>query len=398
MSSMNRVANTFVAWGAFDLSKPRVRLLLAEITQIGLLERQINIPVWDRITDKTTAGIKRIFLALVRLAFLYPVALAKLLRTSRRSDILLPYPAVPDIFIVWPFAKVRGQAIIFDAFLPLHDTIVRDRQLLSERRMSAKLLWFFERAALRLADVIVVDTDQHGDFFSNEFGINRSKFVTILVGAEEIFHRYETPNQDIYKRYNLPTDLPLILFYGQLIPLHGIEVILDAVSRTQDGAFHWVLVGSGQNEPLLREFFSSVRPNATWLPWVNYTDLPSLISEAAFALGIFGTSEKAARVLPNKLFQVLAVGKPIITRTSPAAEQLAMRFPDLVITIPAGNGQALAEMVVDTLQAKPSVRRLSETELEHLSPRKGVKYLIDCLSDQGRSEINQPRRRKARFD
>src|SRR5207249_4728954 len=84
------------------------------------------------------------------------------------------------------------------------------------------------------------------------------------------------------------------------IPLHGFETILEAARRAPEIAFR--VVGSGQLEPLL-----AARPeNVEWTPWVDYEQLPGELQRCGCALGIFGTSDKAARVIPNKVFQALA--------------------------------------------------------------------------------------------
>src|SRR5947208_906821 len=106
------------------------------------------------------------------------------------------------------------------------------------------------------------------------------------------------------------------LFVGKLIPLHGVETILAAARAAPELRLR--LVGSGQLEALLDE-----RPaNVDWIHWVEYERLPDELHRAGCALGIFGTSDKAERVIPNKAFQALACGTPLVTADTPAAREL----------------------------------------------------------------------------
>ena len=50
-------------------------------------------------------------------------------------------------------------------------------------------------------------------------------------------------------------------------------------------------------------------------------ELPALIASADVALGIFGRTEKARRVVPHKVFQSLGMRKPVITARTPAVEE-----------------------------------------------------------------------------
>jgi len=371
-----------IAWGSYDESKPRVRLLLAELRARGVLQAEINMPVWSAIRDKAVAGSGRIMKALLRLIASYPRALVRLARQPGQGVVLLPYPAIPDIFAAWPIARFRGHRIAIDAFISLYDTMVSDRRMLRPDGIRASLIWGIEWLALRLADIIIVDTDQSGDFYAREFGIPRDRLHTVLVGAEDAFWNIRgapPPPDEALAPLAVGQDLPTVLFYGQLIPLHGLDTILDAVRRPAEEPFQWLLIGRGQEEPKLREFLDKrVSAKVTWLPWVDYEKLPAVIAAANVALGIFGTSDKAARVVPNKVFQVLATGTPLITRDSPAVRELAQEFPEAIRTVPAGDGAALARAVCAAIGVER--RPVSWEAQAELGPSIGVQVLLAGLN------------------
>jgi glycosyltransferase involved in cell wall biosynthesis len=370
-----------IAWGSYDDSKPRVRLLLDALARRGALAAQIRIAAWQDIEDKSVAGRARLLKVLLRLALSYPLALLRLLRQPRGSTVLLPYPGTPDVFLAAPIARLRGHRLVLDAFLPIHDTIVGDRAMVDAGSWIARAIWAVERMGLRLADVILVDTDQHGDFFASEFGLERDRFVTVLVGAEPLFAS-PPRNTSLAELPDLPTDRPLVLFYGQLIPLHGLPAILEAIELTRDDPFHWVVVGRGQEEPKLKAALEDRGggSNATWIPWVDYEVLPSLIARAHVCLGVFGASDKAGRVIPNKVFQALFAGKPVITRSSPAIDALAQRFPNALITVPAEDSAALADAVRRIARERHRGRSLPKPARHELGPDRGVDMLLERLS------------------
>jgi glycosyltransferase involved in cell wall biosynthesis len=77
------------------------------------------------------------------------------------------------------------------------------------------------------------------------------------------------------------------------------------------------------------------------VPWVEYERLAAEHHAAGAALGIFGGSEKAARVIPNKAFQALACGTPLVTADTPAARELLVDGASALL-VPPGDPDALA--------------------------------------------------------
>jgi len=375
-----QVTTAIVAFGGYDTRKPRVRLLIDAIRRAGVLEDDILIPAWEDVAQTNVPSRLNVLKVLVKIALGYPGALMRLARSRKGSAILLPYPGVIDILLMAPIAWIMGRKIVLDAFLPIYDTIAGDRGLAKSKWVTGPI-WWFEKIALGRADVILTDTDQHGQYFASEFGIPAERFVTVLVGAESNFAPLAITDEAASADLLASDDpRPIILFYGQLIPLHGLPTILAAARLSADVEARWVIIGKGQLEPMLREELDGAGDsNIQWIEWVDYERLPAIIARATVCLGVFGASNKASRVIPNKLFQQAAMGKLVITRASPAVDTLAQRFPGSVRTVLADDPQALAVAVADALSRTQKAAPLPEAALRELSPDAGVALLLEKL-------------------
>jgi glycosyltransferase involved in cell wall biosynthesis len=275
-----------------------------------------HVPVWDGRRDAWRAGIG----TTLRLA---RAELALLRRSSVRYDaVIVGYPGQVDI----PAAKrtARGAPVVFNPLVSLADTLVADRGRFEEDSLPARTLRLIDRAALRAADVVVADTDANARFLEQLAGLDHVE--TCFVGAEDA----------VFNPTWRPASFTHALFVGKLIPLHGIETILNAARLTP--ALPFRIVGSGQLGSLLEERSGNVE----WVPWVEYDRLRDEHAQAGVALGIFGTSSKAARVIPNKAFQALACGAPLVTADTPAARELLTDGEDAIL-VPPGDAAALAD-------------------------------------------------------
>jgi glycosyltransferase involved in cell wall biosynthesis len=280
---------------------------------VEVVER--NVTVWKGQENWAASGWTGAKLALSELA---------LLRPARRFDALIVgYPGHFDL----PAAKVAalGRPIVFNPLVSLEDTLVDDRARFRRGSISARVLGRVDRQAFRMADLVVADTEAHADFFARHAGIPRARVEVCLVGADE---RVFQPG------WRPPTRFTA-LFVGKLIPLHGIETILAAARLAPEIPFR--IVGSGQLDASLDD-----RPdNVEWAPWVEYEDLAGEYHRAGCALGIFGTTDKTARVIPNKVFQALACGTPVVTAGTPAAHELLVDGESALL-VPTGDPAALA--------------------------------------------------------
>lgn len=330
-----------VLWGTYDTGKPRVRILRDGLRENGVEVIECHANVWQGVEDKSQlVGVRRKCQLVWRWLSSYPGLLWRYLRLPAHDLVLVSYPGMLDVLLIRLLALFRGVPVAWDVFISVYDTVVEDRRLLSARNPLAIMLWAGEWLAFRATRYAFMDTQAHARRIEQLFHLPDGYCGAIWVGVEAD----KFPQLPSRARSN--QDECLVLFYGQFIPLHGIEHIVTAAYLLKDRPVHWVLIGMGQEAPRIRLLLDRRPvPSLEWIEWVNYEELSGWMDRADVCLGIFGTSAKAASVIPNKVFQILASGKPLITRDSLAIRELVDEDSACVSLVEPGNSLALAAAV-----------------------------------------------------
>lgn len=329
-----------LSWGTYDLSKPRNRILREGLRLCGVHLDECHASVWEGVRDKAVISRWRQAGKLARALAAYPRLIVGFLRARKPDVVLVGYLGQLDVLLLWPFARLRRVPVVWDQFISLYNTVVEDRGTLSRRHPLARALYAWEWLACRAADRVLMDTRPHADYVRQLYGLGPERVDSVWVGVESS----SFPPRSLEPR---PEDEPFtVLFYGQLIPLHGIETIIEAARLLRDAPIRFVLIGSGQEEARVRDLLAQVPlESLEWIPWVEYDELARWIHRADVCLGIFGATEKAALVIPNKVFQVLSTGRPLITRDSPAIRELVDEGEPGVTLVPPANPAALASAI-----------------------------------------------------
>ncbi|MDE2156056.1 MAG: glycosyltransferase [Xanthomonadaceae bacterium] len=335
-------------WGTYDTGKPRTRILRDGMREVGIDVQEIHVDVWKGVEDKSQLkGTGPRLRRLLRWAFAYPPLLWRLARAPKADLLLVGYPGLVDAFLAALVGRLRGIPVAWDVFISIYDTLVEDRRMLRQGGIAARLLRRIERRALRCVDLAFMDTSAHARRIESLFGLPAQSCGTVWVGTEtEHFAPAGAPPARA-------ADAPMkVLFYGQFIPLHGIATIIEAARLLSGAPIEWTLVGRGQEAEKIRAMLAGVPlPEVRWVAWVDYENLRDWIAQADLCLGIFGDSRKAASVIPNKVFQIVAAGRPLVTRDSPAIRELLQPAPGCVYLVPAADADALARAVLGHFEA-----------------------------------------------
>jgi len=236
------------------------------------------------------------------------------LKRGKYDHIFIGFPGHLAVIIA---RLISPKPIIFDAFISLHDTYVNDRQDVDKDSWKAKWYRWQDRFACLLADVVIVDTLQHGEYFHKYLKIPQKKIRVIPVAADpELFKPSKTESKD--------QDKYVVYWHGKYTKLHNVRLIVRAAAAlAREKDIHFQLLGSGGVQSEIKQYVKDRGlSNVTFLDTVPYEELSDYINQADLCLGVFGDSEKVDRVVPNKLNEYLACGKLIITRDSKACRDM----------------------------------------------------------------------------
>jgi len=317
-------------------------VIIKGLRQNGVQVVECHAELWRDTADKIRAVKRGLFnLRLLRRALANYFRLLKRYAKVGDYDVMIVgYPGYFDLFLAKLLALFSGKPLVFDAFISLTETIVDDRSLARPRSLLGKLACLVDRYSCRLADLVILDTEAHIQYFCKDVGINPNKLRRVFAGADDIYHvPFLIEETNHFK----------VLYFGQFIPLHGANYIVEAAKILEAYPdIHFELVGRGQTYEEVTKLAKNLQVrNVTFhhrLPSAEAL-MTNYILPANVCLGIFGDTPKARRVVPTKVFVALSVGKPVITGDSPAAREV-LAHKENTLLCEMGNPEAIAESIL----------------------------------------------------
>lgn len=340
-------------FGTYERSYPRNYLLIKGLRAQGVEVVECHQSLWLRESeDKTSrylSPLPLLFLFL-RLFKAYFSLLGQYISQRPFDVIMVGYMAPWDMFIAKGIAILDRLPVVFNPLISLYDTLVLDRGVVKRGSWKAWAILHLDKIACSLADLVLVDTDAHAEFFYKELAVNRDKLKKLSVGADDAVFSPWPHREDEGEGFT-------VLFYGKFSPLQGVEYILKAAKLLEECTdIRFIIIGHGQLSKEMRDLAQGLAlRNAQFIDWVPYEELPLYLTRADVGLGVFGSTAKAQRVIPNKVFQIMAMGRPLITGDTPAVREQMSHLIHAYLC-PVASPEALAEAIV-RLKEEPELRQ-----------------------------------------
>ena len=355
------MSKTVLWWGRFEPKYSRNRVAIALFKQLGWNVELFLVKYCCALGD-------------IEFALRGPKA-------CHPDLVWVPVARQRDVAAATRWAHRRGIPVLFDPMISAWDKKVLEQQKWQADEPRAKRLLAHESKLFNGVDRVLCDTSCHANFFHDRLGVPRDKLRVLFTGTDEtVFKPADRPEDDPPHDPSAPLR---ILYHGAYLPLHGTEVIVEAARRTQHLNIHWDFLGWGAYKAATEAKAKGIA-NITFLDKVPYVEVPRVIRTADIVLGVFGTTEKASRVIGNKVYEAMACCRPVINEYCTGYPPEAKTCPAITF-IPPGDPQALVDAVIPWLDKRDQLFALRKTARDffekHLSMSVVKRQLADILAD-----------------
>ena len=191
-------------------------------------------------------------------------------------------------------------------------------------------------------------------------GVPAAKVVLVPNFSDtELFHPGQADGA--FRRRNALDGKLVAIYAGAMGATNGVHQLADtaaALKRRGEKRIQIVALGDGNERPKLERRVREERlDNLLLLDPVPREQVPSLVGACDVTLTVFAPHPVLALNAPNKFFDSLAAGKPVVVNVDGWLRRL-VEENDAGVYVPGGDGDALAAALVALAREPERVRRM----------------------------------------
>lgn len=217
---------------------------------------------------------------------------------------------------------------------------------LIENRWLIKSLYFLEKRILRSAASVSTISESMKQKLEKKADLKDEVLLTKNWADSRVLD-FETEASLFRDEYGILRDKYLVMYSGNLGKKQGIEIIVDVAGLVSSNAdIQIVVVGDGAaRDEIVALAGKRSLTNITFLPVQSEVMLPNMLHDADLHL-VIQKHEASEIVLPSKLTNILASGKPCIVTAHKGTElEAIVSLNALGVTVEPDNAEALAQAI-----------------------------------------------------
>jgi glycosyltransferase involved in cell wall biosynthesis len=213
----------------------------------------------------------------------------------------------------------------------------------SNKKIQSLLLWIEKNISLHV-DMITTNGPGLRDR-AIEWGVDprKTRFISHCVDLDR-YYLGKKYRETMRKELNIGKEQIMVFFMGRLYPFCNMDTVVEQLLKHPDGKkCVVVLAGGGEQFDSIKKLKEKYvwGKNIRLLGQTPYKKIPALLAASDICLLPFSENGVTRYIVPAKVFEYSAMGKPTI----------ALRLPTLFKRIPEGNG-VVYEDTVDALVAQ----------------------------------------------
>lgn len=199
---------------------------------------------------------------------------------------------------------------------------------MNKNSKSFKILKKIENHLYKTASKIIVVTDSFKNYLINEHQILPEKIGVFKNGI--IINNLNKPilNDVIALKESLCLENKIIISYiGTHGLAHGLKFILESISKISNQNLHFLFIGDGAEKETLIKYSKTLdSKNFTFLKSVTKSEIPLYIDISDYSLVNLKKSNDFKNVIPSKIFENIAMYKPILLGVEGESKELINKY------------------------------------------------------------------------
>lgn len=235
--------------------------------------------------------------------------------------------------------------------------------------------WLSRHAFTTLADHVLTTSHKITAHFQTNFHLADDRITTLPTGIDIQLFNPQGPKAEIITQTG-PATLPAVAMVSVLRSWKGHDTFLDAIKRLQAEGFaaRYFIVGDGPQLPSLTEKIKNAGLNDAIRMCGHREDVADILR----ALDVLVIASTQHEGIPQIGLQALA-SKTAVVGSDVGGTPEIIRQGETGRNFPAGNGEALARAIKETIQQKEQTQIYRENGRKLVEKEHSIEVMLDTL-------------------
>ena len=292
----------------------------------------------------------------------------------------------PDVILLYGLPTVGLQSVISAQWYAV-PVVFRSIDVLNQLapRSLAAMTKALEGIVYRSVAGIVALTPRLQEHIAS-YGVPDSRIRLLPCGVDAALFSPGSKNAALLAGWNIGATDPVIIFMGTIYRFSGLDRVIAEFQKIlrRHPQTKLLIVGWGEDEERLKRLSiqHEVSANVVFTGLQPYSLLPDIIRSSDICINPFELNAITRDILPNKIFQYLACGKPLVATRLPGTEPFLSGEEDGVLYTSLDE---VTERLLELMEDSERRRKLGENAASAVQQkydwRRIAQQMIDIIHE-----------------